>query len=299
MSHPAIIETAAASLASQGRLACRTPLLAAIAFLGCSSQDEVLPERIDLCDYELVHADEFDTLAVAPTEMGEGIRWTAHTPWKGDFGDAMFSNPRPDWPFRIDNGILKITAFRDDTGRWRSGLLAAADASGEGWGLRYGYFEARMRFPPGPGTWPAFWLMSLQPADQSPKIEIDVVEYYGHQTSRYFATGHVWYASEEEGKTTHDGTRIAVPDGSLVEDFNRYGVRVEPETITYFLNGEAVWEQPTPAEHQAPLYPLVNLALGSGYSIDETPDPSTMEVDYVRIYQPAPANHPDAQACTG
>lgn len=145
-----------------------------------------------------------------------------------------------------------------------------------------------MKFPSGPGVWPAFWLMSLQPARQTPKIEIDAVEYYGHMTDKYFVTGHVWYGGKDEHRTRHDGKRLSVPAGSLATGFHRYGVRVDANHITYFLDGEAMWQQPTPEEHKAPLYPLVNLALGSGYPIDKTPDPSTLEVDYVRVYRPRP-----------
>lgn len=257
--------------------------------LGCSAGKTVDSERLDLCGYELAFADEFDALAIASRKLDGGARWTAHTPWNGDFGDAMFSNPRPGWPFTAVNGLLRITAQRDETGRWRSGLIAAADASGKGHGVQYGYFEARMKFPPGPGTWTGFWLMSLQPARQLPKIEIDVVEYYGQMTDKYFATGHVWYGGEDKHLTRHDGKLLPVSAGSLTGGFHRFGVRVDPQQITYFLDGEAMWHQTTPKEHRAPLYPLVNLALGSGYSIDETPDPSTLEVDYVRVYRPAAA----------
>ena len=110
----------------------------------------------DLCGYELAFADEFDELSIAPRVLG-GKRWTAHTPWNGDFGDAIVSNPEgPHNPFRIKDGELRITASKDEEGKWRSGLVAAADASGSGAGVKYGYFEARMQFPPGPGTWPAF-----------------------------------------------------------------------------------------------------------------------------------------------
>ncbi len=138
----------------------------------------------------------------------------------------------------------------------------------------------------GSATWPAFWLMSLQPSRQIPKIEIDVVEYYGHMTDKYFVTAHIWYGGEDKHLTRRDGKRLSVPAGSLTGGFHRYGVRVDPKQITYFLDGEAMWQQPTPEEHKAPLYPLVNLALGSGYPIDKTPDPSTLEVDYVRVYRP-------------
>lgn len=257
--------------------------------LGCSAGQAVNPPPLDLCEYALAFADEFDDLAIAPRKLDGKARWTAHTPWNGDFGDAAFADPRPDWPFTVKNGILRITAHRDDTGKWRSGLIAAADASGAGHGLQYGYFEARMKFPPGPGTWPAFWLMSLQPARQTPKIEIDVVEYYGHMTGTYFATAHVWYGGNDEHLTRHDGKKLSVPQGSLTSSFHRYGVRVDPQFITYFLDGKAMWRQPTPKEHKARLYPLVNLALGSGYPTNQTPDPSTLEVDYVRLYRPATA----------
>ena len=255
-------------------------------YTGCSSGSTDAAERIDLCDYTLHFADEFDDLAIAPRKLENGARWTAHTPWNGDFGDAQFSDPRPDGPFAIAQGVLRITAQRDEKGRWRSGLIAAAEASGKGHGVQYGYFEARMKLPSGPGTWPAFWLMSLQPARQTPKIEIDVIEYYGHMTDKYFVTGHVWYDGADGHRTRHDGKRLSVPAGSLTGGFHRYGVRVDAKHVTYFLDGEAVWQQPTPEEHRAPLYPLVNLALGSGYPIDKTPNPSTLEVDYVRVYRP-------------
>lgn len=262
------------------------PVLVLAACLGCSASKAVDTERIDLCDYEIAFADEFDTLAVAPRKIEGGARWTAHTPWNGDFGDARFSDPRPDWPFTLAGGVLRITARRDEKGRWRSGLIAAADASGAGNGVQYGYFEARMKLPPGPGTWPAFWLMSLQPASQLPKIEIDAIEYYGHMTDKYFATGHVWYGGKNKHLTRHVGTKLPVPARSLTDDFHRYGVRVDAQFITYFLDGKAMWRQPTPKEHKAPLYPLVNLALGSGYPIAQTPDPSVLEIDYVRVYRP-------------
>jgi hypothetical protein len=76
---------------------------------GCSPGSAGAAERLDLCAYTLHFADEFDDLAIAPRNLEKGARWTAHTPWNGDFGDAQFSDPRPGWPFAISNGILKMT----------------------------------------------------------------------------------------------------------------------------------------------------------------------------------------------
>jgi Glycosyl hydrolases family 16 len=211
-------------------------------------------------------------------------RWTAHTPWNGDFGDARFTDPLPQGgPFKISGGILSITASKDGEGHWSSGLIAAADAAGAGFGTRYGYFEARMKLPPGPGTWPAFWLAALRPAGSADgNVEIDVIEYYGQFTASYRSAIHVWY--KDNSKTTGKDQEIKVPDRALVQDFHTYGVDISPQAIVIFLDGKQVWSQPTPVELDGPMYPLVNLALGSGWPIDKTPNPSTLLVDYVHVY---------------
>ena len=239
--------------------------------------------KIDLCDFKPAYADDFHELSISPRKL-DGRRWIAHTPWSGDFGDAKFSDPGPDFPFTLKDGGLVITA-RKDGPRWRSGLIAAADASGAGWGVQYGYFEARMRMPPGPGTWPGFWLGSLKPtADPSPGIEIDVVEYYGHATGAYSSSLHVWYKGADKAKSTHLVHHTPVAPDSLTTGFHDYGVRVAPDAITYYFDRTEVWRQPTPAELKTPLFPLVDLALGSGFPIDKTPNPSELAVKYVHLY---------------
>jgi len=137
--------------------------------------------------------------------------------------------------------------------------------------------------PPGPGTWPAFWLAALKPAYMSDgNVEIDVIEYYGKFTSAYQAVVHVWYKDKNKRKGAHQ--RIDFPDGALVSDFHTFGVDISPQNIVFFRDGKRVWSQPTPPELDGPLYPLVNLALGSGWPIDQTPNPSTLLVDYVHVY---------------
>ena len=87
------------------------------------------------CELRPVMIGNFDVESIAAHRIGPA-RWTAHTPWSGDFGDARFADPGPGGPFKVKDGVLSITASKDREGRWTSGLIAAADASGAGRGLR-------------------------------------------------------------------------------------------------------------------------------------------------------------------
>ncbi len=235
------------------------------------------------CQLSPILIEEFNELSVSPSTIGPA-RWISHTPWSGDFGDAVFVDDGPDGPFSIHDGILHITARKDASGRWTSGLLAAADATGNGKGVQNGYFEARMKLPPGPGTWPAFWLAALKPvAERDGNVEIDVLEYYGQFTSAFRSAVHIWFA--DPARKRANGTKVDIPDGFLVQDYHVFGLDISETDIVFLLDGKEFWREPRPPELDVPMYPLVNLALGSGWPIDETPNPSVMQVDYVYVWE--------------
>jgi hypothetical protein len=244
---------------------------------------------LDLTGYRVTFNEEFDDLSVSawgPAGPGR-TRWIAHTPWRGDFGDARFTDPRPGFPFTIEDGVLRIEA-RQENGRWRSGLLSAVDPNGNGFKQQYGYFECRARFPKGPGTWPAFWLMGLKnlkglPGNTGPRVnpEIDVVEHYGHWPWRYHYVLHQWGRDGAESK--HEGKRFVV--FGMEEDFHSYGVLIDAEWIILYFDGVELHREKTPDSVKTPLFPLVNLALGPGWPTDKTPNPSYMYVDYVKVWQ--------------
>jgi beta-glucanase (GH16 family) len=232
---------------------------------------------LDISKFRLTFSEEFDSLDVSA--WGPGTRWIAHTPWAGDFGDARFANPEPGFPFTVQDGVLRIEARKGADGKWRSGLLASVDKSGKGFSQRNGYFEMRAKFPEGTGVWPAFWLVGVNQSQYT--AEIDVVEYYGEKPDRYMSVVHLW---RKGGK--HDSTfnRNFVFDKKSASEFNTYGVLVDDDNITMYFNRKEVWRTKTPEQHKQPMMILLNLALGGGFSIDKTPNPSYMEVDYVRAY---------------
>lgn len=240
-----------------------------------------LPEpSIDPERWRLTFDESFDG-PLDVSAWGPGTRWIAHTPYAGDFGDARFGDPGPNSPFELVDGILRITATRVD-GRWQAGLLCSVDREGNGFAQRYGYFECRAKFPPGPGTWPAFWLLG-QPKlrDRNvDQIEIDVVEQYGVNPNALHTTVHRWNA---DGSHSAEGTPHLVE--GMTTGFHTYGVLVGEEEIIFYYDRRELWRQPTPEVARVPLYLLVNLAVGGGWPIDELPDPSVMEVDYVRVWE--------------
>lgn len=238
------------------------------------------PADLDISQFQLTFDEPFDRVDVSA--WGPGTRWIAHTPWNGDFGDARFVNPTPGFPFSVENGILKIEAKRGNDGIWRSGLLASTDHYGHGFSQQYGYFEMRAKLPKGAGLWPAFWLVGNAGADTS--AELDILEYYGQFPDMYQSVVHVWKKSDR-GRDYHSVMKHAVPADSLWQDFHTFGASIDPDWIVFYLDRHEMGRAPTPPEFKRPMFILLNLAMGGGWPIDKTPNPSVMQVDYVHAYK--------------
>jgi len=238
------------------------------------------PPTLNLEGYHLTFSEEFDG-PLDVSAWGPGTRWIAHTPYAGDFGDAPFADPEPGFPFTVENGVLRIEARKDDRG-WRAGLLSSVDSKGRGFSQQYGYFEMRAMFPKGPGTWPAFWLLGVPELVNRGKvtqIEIDVVEQYGIAPNALHTTVHLWYPG---GKHWAEG-KPSIVEG-MTDDFHTYGVSIDEADIVFYYDGVELRRMNTPEEAKVPLYVLIDLALGGGWPIDQTPNPSFMYVDYLRAY---------------
>lgn len=253
-----------------------------IALAGCDDgvASQSSPETLDIAGFQKTFSETFDHFDVSP--WGPGTRWIAHTPWHGDFGDAAFADPMPGFPFQTAGHILRIEARKDQDGTWRSGLISSRDHDGRGgpgFAQAFGYFEMDAKLPPGPGVWPAFWLVGVTP---KPRAEIDVLEYYGHAPDAYHVTVHVWADGPEK---FGDGKVIDLPKGSASDSFNKYGVLIEPDWVTFYFNRRQVWRTPTRPEFKQPMYMLANLALGSGWPIDKTPNPSFLYIRSLAAYE--------------
>ena len=159
----------------------QSPLAVLTASAAACTNTEPLP--IAGQGYRKVFADEFTTL--------DRSVWDDHI-W---YDEA----PLPSWaPTQyIDNGILNLVSRRNDrysgcTSNCYPIITVTTLSSGKS--FQYGYFEARMRWTKGPGSWPAFWLLSTAWARTgscaTPAGELDVMEGQGTEPTVLYGTIH-------------------------------------------------------------------------------------------------------------
>lgn len=239
---------------------------------------------LDLNGYALSFAEEWDTLDATPHGPS---KWICHTPWNGDFGNSTFTDidavtPHV-FPFDLKGGLLHIYMKKGTDGKWRSGLLSAVDANRNGFQQIGGYFSCKMKVPNTPGAWPAFWLGSMDNLDGL-GCEIDVIEYYGHDTTTYMVNAHLW-SKNPNIPSTHQSAVVHVPAGSLSTDLHVFGVMILPgELVFYRDNAEVARLQVSNYFSQKKMFPMVNLAAGGGWPITNMQD-CFMTVDYIHAYQ--------------
>jgi beta-glucanase (GH16 family) len=244
-------------------------------------------ERLSLDGYEMTFADDFDAPSVSD-DFGAGP-WRA--PVHTDFGEATFDRPEhSNRTYTVHDGVLTLQATQDANGRWHGGNIQTVDPHGTGFAQRFGYFEARLRFPPGPGTWIGFWLKS-QTEHWNRTIsrpEIDVVEWYGGDPTGHHRTVHLWPAERAQFRTAgklseHWWLSNFSRHEGLAGEWHTYGALITPERVTIYVDGAEVGSFPALDEFKLPLYPLLSLTMHET-DVAQAVGPIRLDVDYVRVY---------------
>lgn len=231
---------------------------------------------------------EFETKPVWADEFNYNGKPDS-TKWSYDLGNSGWGNHElenyTDKNATVANGVLSITALKDYTS-------SRIVTKGKG-DFLYGRFEIRAKLPAGKGTWPAIWML---PTDWAyggwPKSgEVDIMEHVGYDPNNIHITAHTgsYYFKINTKKTS---TKI-IP--TAITAFHVYRLDWTPDFLRGFIDGKKVFEfanegtgfMAWPFDKR--FHVLLNLAIGGDWGgkegVDDKMFPTTMQVDYVRVYK--------------
>ncbi len=166
---------------------------------------------------------------------------------------------------------------------------------------KYGLFEVKCKIPKGKGLWPAFWLFGNT-------YELDIFEFAGENTQECNFNAHKW---------TSNGSISCSSDITMndpfSDDYHVYSVEWDELKLVYRIDGQEVltvfryrdrmgrtltdchnlinahWAFDLVRFPKKPMSVILNLAISDGHYCGppnhETIFPSSMDVDYIRIYK--------------
>ncbi len=258
--------------------------------------------------YSLVWSDEFTEADPDGTPLsskwgydvgaGTSMNTDGTNPGNWAWGNSelqWYSDNDPDNTY-VSDGTLKIVAKKETSNgmSYTSGRIVTRNI--EGGQFKYGYIEMSAKIPADAGVWPAFWMLdndiydNPNPESWPGSGEIDIMEssinLWG--ANKVYGTLHCTAGSGGSPVFTQE-TNVSFSDG----DFHTYAVDWDDDHIDWYYDGEKKFTY-TPANYENDAWPfcddfyiILNLAVGGnlGGSVPENFVSSTMEVDYVRVYQ--------------
>lgn len=246
--------------------------------------------------YQLVFQDEFETPGL-PETKGWSFATEGNAAGWGNNEKQFYTAGKTD-NARVVDGRLIIEARQEHAAEAQDKQYTSARLVTRGkaaW--TYGFFEVRAKLPCGRGTWPAIWLLPEDPTITWPKGgEVDIMEHVG------FEPGMIHQSVHTSAFNFASGTQktVGFPVRNVCSDFHRYqllwtsqfllmGVDDVPKFMFKKVKqGQNVWP------FDKPMHLLLNIAVGGTWGgqqgIDRTVFPQRMEIDYVRVYQPKPAD---------
>jgi beta-glucanase (GH16 family) len=192
------------------------------------------------------------------------------------------------------NGYLNIVAEQPSPGVYTSARMKTEGL----FSFQYGRIEVRAQVPEAQGFWPAFWLMgnNLATVNWPASGEMDVLERINAADTPDWNEGSI----HGPGFTGSNlGTVYDFPSGQTAAGWHTYGMTWSKGSVSYYVDNPASpYVTYTPSSisgyngavwpfDSGPSFILLNLAVGGSYPgspNSSTPFPSTMLVDYVRVY---------------
>jgi len=224
----------------------------------------------------LIWSDEFDTNG-APNPSN----------WGYDLGDGGWGNGEAQTYTSnaenviVEDGLLKITAISTGGGNYTSARIKTENL----FEFTYGRAEIRAKLPEGGGTWPAIWSLgaNFDIVGWPTCGEMDIMEHVGNNQNIVLGTLH------QQGNSGGNGFGGSTTVSNASSEFHNYMIEWTPNTIQILVDNTVFFTYDNNANTPFNLdfFLIMNVAMGGtlGGAIDPGFTQSTMEVDYVRVYQ--------------
>jgi beta-glucanase (GH16 family) len=228
----------------------------------------------------LVWSDEFNVAgAPDPAKWGYDIG-TGSGGWGNN--ELEYYTNRPENVI-ISGGTLKITAKAEAYSG--STYTSARMLTKDKFSFKYGKVEFSAKLPTGAGTWPAVWSLgnNFITAPWPACGEIDFMEHVGNQQNKIFSTLHHPGHSGGNG----DGGTVVISNASTA--FHKYTTEWTAATIKFSVDDVPFYTFPNTASlpFNQNFFIIMNVAMGGNFGgpVDPAFVSSTLEVDYIRVYQ--------------
>lgn len=243
----------------------------------------------NISEWQPVWCDEFDYVGL-PNEDKWTFEYGGY--WHND-EVQFYTNKDLDNAY-VENGVLSITAIKEvyENREYTSARLVSK-YKGD---FTYGRIQISAKLPTGDGTWPALWMMPTSSAygNWPNSGEIDIMEYLGKEPGVVHGTLHSGAYNHSLGTHVGYSTRVA----NTETEFHLYEIIWMPGIIRVYVDSRLYGTFEYKAENNIDIsnsdawpfdqnfFIIMNLALGGwGGTIDDSIFPTTMEIDYVRVYK--------------
>lgn len=249
--------------------------------------------------WTLVWNDEFDDNVIDPAkwtyDLGDGTV-VGNPGWGNNELEYYTNDPKN---VKEQDGKLVITARKEAMGG--KPYTSTRIKTNGLYSKMYGKFEIRAKAPAGKGLWPAIWMLpeNYVYGNWAASGELDIMEGWGSRPN--VVAGTIHYGSQWPDNV-YSGKEYVLPGGSTIEEFHTYSIEWEPGEIRWYVDGVLYstkndWYSKSNGQPAVNAYPapfnqkfhlLMNLAVGGNFDgnpTEETVFPSSMEIDYVRIYE--------------
>ncbi len=228
--------------------------------------------------------DNFDGTTV------DGTKWTFETGGSG-WGNNELQYYTAGNNSKVQGGNLIIEA-RKETNSGMQYTSSRMITKGKG-DFLYGRMEVRAKLPKGRGTWPAIWML---PSDNTygnwpSSGEIDIMEHVGYDPGKVHFSVHT--SAYNHTRNTQKSANKMVP--TATDGFHVYRVDWTPYAVRGFIDNEQYFEFInenngfTAWPFDKRFFLILNVAVGGNWGgaqgVDNNIFPTTMEVDYVKVFK--------------